>query len=59
MLQATDGVQHKMHIKVAEVQMKHDAHMARVAMANRALEFRKQQLHDRDARCSPDLLPAG
>jgi hypothetical protein len=43
----TSEVQHKMHIKIEEAKMKHDHHLARVAMANRALEFRKQQLQVR------------
>ena len=48
--QATREVQHRMHVQVEEARMRHEQHVARVAMANRALEFRRQQLLDRDAR---------
>jgi hypothetical protein len=41
MSQATREVQHRMHVQVEEARMRHEQHVARVAMANRALDFRR------------------
>jgi len=58
MLLRRSEVRHKMHVKLEEARMKHDHHLARMAMANRALEFRKQQLLVRQKSLKPAMQRA-